>query len=188
MDESDSNTMFCCIKKKGRKWGWKQTRPTLFNWARSDNEREKNTYYYSNSNKTNDDSDSGMMLCCKRKGSKENENRPGRLFLTKQRVSKREREREREKILLLKQKQNQWGVTWNQLPVSVRHSTAVSSFESSLKTFLFLKTFSSVSLPGYATGVCVCVCVCVRVRVSVCARACVRAFMLYALKFDNVHL
>ena len=35
----------------------------------------------------------------------------------------------------------------------------VSSFKSSLKTFLFLKTFSSVSLPRlpwYATGVCVC--------------------------------
>ena len=38
-------------------------------------------------------------------------------------------------------------VIWNQLPVSVRHPTPVSSFKSSLKTFLFLKTFSSVSLP-----------------------------------------
>ena len=38
-------------------------------------------------------------------------------------------------------------VIWNQLPVSVRHSTSVSSFKSSLKTFLFLKTFSSASLP-----------------------------------------
>ena len=38
-------------------------------------------------------------------------------------------------------------VIWNQLPVSVRHSTSVSSFTSSLKTFLFLKTFSSVTLP-----------------------------------------
>ena len=37
-------------------------------------------------------------------------------------------------------------VIWNQLPVSVRRSTSVSSFKSSLKTFLFLKTFSSVSL------------------------------------------
>ena len=32
-------------------------------------------------------------------------------------------------------------VTWNQLPVSVRHSTSVSSFKSSLKTILFSKTF-----------------------------------------------
>ena len=32
---------------------------------------------------------------------------------------------------------------WNQLPVSVRHSTSVGSFKSSLKTFLFLKTFPS---------------------------------------------
>ena len=39
-------------------------------------------------------------------------------------------------------------VVWNQFPVSVRrHSTFVSSFKSSLKTFLFLKTFSSVLLP-----------------------------------------
>ena len=36
---------------------------------------------------------------------------------------------------------------WNQLPVSVRHSTSVSSFKSSLKTFLFLKPFFSVSVP-----------------------------------------
>ena len=38
-------------------------------------------------------------------------------------------------------------VIWNQLPVSVRHSISVSSFKSSLKTVLFLKTFSSVLLP-----------------------------------------
>ena len=36
-------------------------------------------------------------------------------------------------------------VIWNQLPVSVRHSASVSSFKSSLKTFLFLKPFSSVA-------------------------------------------
>ena len=66
-------------------------------------------------------------------------------------------------------------VIWNQLPVSVRHSTSVSSFKSSLKTFLFLKTFSSVSLPWYATGVCVCVCVCVCVRVRARVCVCVRA-------------
>ena len=68
---------------------------------------------------------------------------------------------------------------WNQLPVFVRHSTSVSSFKSSLKTFLFLKTFSAVSLPWYATGVCVCVyvfvCVCVHACASlcVCVRVCV---------------
>ena len=38
-------------------------------------------------------------------------------------------------------------VIFNQLPVPVRHSTSASSFKSALKTFLFLKTFSSVSLP-----------------------------------------
>ena len=38
-------------------------------------------------------------------------------------------------------------VIWNQLPVSVRHSACVSSFKSSLKTFVFSETFSSVPLP-----------------------------------------
>ena len=38
-------------------------------------------------------------------------------------------------------------VIWNQLPVSVRRSTSVSSCKSSLKTFLFLKNYTSVSLP-----------------------------------------
>ena len=80
-------------------------------------------------------------------------------------------------------------VIWNQLPVSVRHSTSVSSFKSSLKTFLFLKTFSSVSLPWYATGVCVCVWVsahaCVCKSLCVCVCMCV-SFMLYALNFDNI--
>jgi hypothetical protein len=37
--------------------------------------------------------------------------------------------------------------TWNQLPVSVRHASSVSSFKSSLKTYLFSQTFSSVPLP-----------------------------------------
>ena len=56
----------------------------------------------------------------------------------------------------------------------------VSSFKSSLKTFLFLKAFSSVSLPRYTTlcvcggggggGVCACMCV----------------FVLYALNFENM--
>ena len=41
-------------------------------------------------------------------------------------------------------------------------------FKSSLKTFLFLKTFSSVSLPWYATGVCVCMHTHVYARVYVC--------------------
>ena len=70
-------------------------------------------------------------------------------------------------------------VIWNQLSVSARHSTSVSSFKSSLKTFLFLKTFSSFSflrLPRYATGVwCVCVCARARARVRACACARVRA-------------
>ena len=43
-----------------------------------------------------------------------------------------------------------------QLTVSVHHSASVSSFKSSLKTFLFSKTFSSVLLP-WDTSVCMCV-------------------------------
>ena len=35
----------------------------------------------------------------------------------------------------------------NRLPASVRHACSVSSLKSSLKTFLFSKTFSSVPLP-----------------------------------------
>ena len=66
-------------------------------------------------------------------------------------------------------------VIWNQLPVSVHHSSSVSSFKSSLKTFLFLKTFSSVSLPWlpwYATGMCVCVCVRACMLMHVCSCMC----------------
>ena len=37
--------------------------------------------------------------------------------------------------------------TWNQLLASIRQASSVSSFNSSLKTFLFSNTFSSVPLP-----------------------------------------
>ena len=56
-------------------------------------------------------------------------------------------------------------VIWNQLPVSVRHSTSIISFKSSLKIFLFLKAISSVPLSWHMTlcvYVCVCACVCLR--------------------------
>ena len=54
-------------------------------------------------------------------------------------------------------------VTWNQLPVSARHSTSVSPFKSSLKTFLFKnkQTFLQSHCPD--------------IRLCVCVRACVRA-------------
>ena len=52
-------------------------------------------------------------------------------------------------------------VIWNQLPVSIHGFTSVSSLKLSLKTFLFLKTFSSVPLPWYTT-------LCVSVHVCVC--------------------
>ena len=61
--------------------------------------------------------------------------------------------------------------TWNQLPVSVRHASSVCSFNSSLKTYLFSQTFSSVLLPWdvcVCVYACVCVCVCVGVWVCVC--------------------
>ena len=61
-------------------------------------------------------------------------------------------------------------VIWNQLPVSVHHSTAVSYFKSSLKTFLFLKTF----LQSHSVIALICDwCACARMRVQVCVRACV---------------
>ena len=37
--------------------------------------------------------------------------------------------------------------TWNKPPTAIRHVSSVSSFRSSLKTFLFSKTCSSVPLP-----------------------------------------
>ena len=43
--------------------------------------------------------------------------------------------------------QSQAPATWRQVPVSARHATSVSSVKPSLKTVLFLKTFSSVPLP-----------------------------------------
>ena len=63
---------------------------------------------------------------------------------------------------------------WNQLPVSVRHSTSVSSFKSSVETFLFEKQqhfFSPIALRYVCVYVCVRACVCVYVRA--CVRACV---------------
>ena len=70
------------------------------------------------------------------------------------------------------------------IEISVCHSASVSSFKSSLKTFLFLKTFLQSHCPDLRL-----VCVCARARAcvyeSVCLRACVRAFMLYALNFDK---
>ena len=63
---------------------------------------------------------------------------------------------------------------WNQLPVSVRHSTSVSSFKSSLKTFLFFKHFF-FSLIALICDWCVCVCVCVCVCLCVSVRGCVHS-------------
>ena len=67
--------------------------------------------------------------------------------------------------------------TWNKLPASIRHASSVSSFKSSLKTFLLSKSFSSVPLPlgacvsrGVSVCLCVCVCVCVSVSVSLCVK------------------
>ena len=89
-------------------------------------------------------------------------------------------------------------VIWNQLPVSVCHSTSVSCLKSSFKTFLFLIFFLQSHCPDCpdmrlaCVRVFVCVCVCARARAcvceSVCVRACVCAFMLSALNFDTMYL
>ena len=61
---------------------------------------------------------------------------------------------------------------WNQLPVSVRHPTSVSSFKSFLKNILILKPFSSAPFaPRYE---------CVRARARVC--------VWYALNFANMYI
>ena len=65
-------------------------------------------------------------------------------------------------------------VIWNQLLVSVHHSTSVSSFKFSLKTFsLFKNLFFSINALICDWCVCVRVCLCMHVRVSVCASVCV---------------
>ena len=60
--------------------------------------------------------------------------------------------------------------TWKKLPASIRHASSVSSFRSSLKTFLFSKTFSSIPCPEVTVcdKVCVCVQVCVFERTCMC--------------------
>ena len=52
----------------------------------------------------------------------------------------------------------QVAAVWNQLSISVHHSTSVSSFRSYMKAFLFSKIFFSVPFPWDK-----CVCVCMRV-------------------------
>ena len=59
--------------------------------------------------------------------------------------------------------------------VSVHHSASVSTFKSSLKTFLFKKLFFSPIALIYDS-------------VCVCAPACMSAFMFYALNFDNMYM
>ena len=67
--------------------------------------------------------------------------------------------------------------TWNKLPASIRHASSVSSFKSSLKTFLFLNFFFQSPCPEMLVYVKVCLCVCVpaRTRARVCVCVCVRA-------------
>ena len=60
--------------------------------------------------------------------------------------------------------------TWNKLPASICHTSFVTSFKSSLKPFLFPKTFlfSLPALRCLCTSRCVCVRVCVHAGVSAC--------------------
>ena len=76
--------------------------------------------------------------------------------------------------------------TWTNLPASLRHASSVSCFRSSLKTFLFSKTFSSVPLPW---GACVCqgVCLCVYVCVCACECGCVCLLFRYFNYFMSKH-
>ena len=65
---------------------------------------------------------------------------------------------------------------WNSLPQDLRHCSALSSFKSKLKTFLFSQYFSSqlISVPSLCysrvCSVCfnVCVCVCVDLSCIMC--------------------
>ena len=67
---------------------------------------------------------------------------------------------------------------WNSLPLSVKHSSSLSSFKSNLKTHHFSSAYWSVVffLLIYSTNplpvIVVCVCVCVRAWVHACVRSC----------------
>ena len=68
--------------------------------------------------------------------------------------------------------------TWKKLPASIRHASSVSSFRSTLKTFLFKNIFfSPPALRCFCVSRCVFVCVCVCVRVCVCVCVCVCVFV-----------
>ena len=69
-------------------------------------------------------------------------------------------------------------VIWNQLHVSVHPSTSVSAFKFSLKTFLFLKTLSSVPI----SIALIYQCVCVLAYLQVCV------FVLRALNAENMYI
>ena len=79
-------------------------------------------------------------------------------------------------------------VIWNSLPLSVRHSSSLSSFKQKLKTHLCSSAYLSAvlffSFSFYqllTSNACVCVCVCVYVRacvrMCVCVCASVRAYV-----------
>ena len=77
-------------------------------------------------------------------------------------------------------------VFWNSLPISVKHSSSLSSFQIKLKThlfsfllhtdmsFSFFSFYQPITSNSYICSVCVCVCMCVCVCVRACVRACVR--------------
>jgi len=76
-------------------------------------------------------------------------------------------------------------VICNQLLLSVRHSTSVSSFKTSVKTFLLKEppkttTFIQFHCPALRSSVCVCV--------HACVRACVRACVCDVLTFENMYM
>ena len=78
----------------------------------------------------------------------------------------------------------QAGTTWNQLPASIHHASSITSFKSSLKTFLFSHNFSPNPLPWdlcVCVCVCACVCVCVCVHMCVCACVCECVYMCVCL-------
>ena len=64
---------------------------------------------------------------------------------------------------------------WNQLPVSVHHSTSVHFFQIFIEFFLSFQNllFSPIAIRYECVCVCVCARACVRVRVCVCACVCV---------------
>ena len=83
-----------------------------------------------------------------------------------------------------------WGASHSSaIPQYIRHSAALPSFRSKLKTFLLSEYFMQhCPSPLSVCTVWVCVCVCVCVRAHACVRVCVYLAHSYAWTHVNIYI